>query len=222
MPILLFLLLSVCIFNGCATERYMHTLTIQSNPRVGLTLKSPVLASVYDGRTSGVVYENIANSLESELTKIYGSNLEWVPYFDPVPVGRVAVRFRIVTLGSSFGSRLVSFSTYATAIQSIQFSAKGPWTQITGSTTGTSHIFANSFSGQGWWNGAAWVDVEVQDNRTSTPIYFTIPLAAEHRESNTFGYASADKAGRKAWENVSRQLTRTIDDMIRILRDGGY
>lgn len=209
------------ICSGCATERYMTTLIINTNPRTNLTLKIPVLMSIYDGRTSGAD-QSVVNSLQSELTKIYSSNLEWVPYFDTVPVGRVAVRLRIVTLGSSFGSRLVSSSTYATAMQSTQFSVTGPWRQVFGSTTGTSSIFANSVSGEGWWNGAAWIDVEIQDNRSSPPIRFTIPLAAEHRESNIWGYSSGDRAARKAWENVSGQLTRTIDEGLRILRDAGH
>ena len=216
----LFLVLSMFICNGCATERYMKTLAINTSPRASLTLKLPVLASVYDGRVSGAD-QNAVDSLQSELTKIYGSSLEWVPYFDPVPVDRVAIRVRIVTLGSSFGSRLVSSSTYATAIQSTQFSVTGPWRQVIGSATGRSSIFANSFSGEGWWNGAAWIDVEVQDNRASPPIRFTIPLAAEHRESNMWGYSSGDRAVRKAWENVSGQLTRTIDEVLRVLRDTG-
>lgn len=216
----LFLVLFMLVCSGCATERYLTALTIKTSPRTNLRLKFPVLASVYDGRVSGHD-QNVVGSLQSELTKVYGSNLEWTPYFDPVPIGRVAVRLRIVTLGSSFGSRLVSSSAYATAIQSTQFSVTGPWKQVIGSATRTSSIFANSFSGEGWWNGAVWIDVEIQDNGTSSPTYFTIPLAAEHRESNMWGYSSGDKAARKAWENVSAQLTRTVDEVLRVLRDAG-
>lgn len=216
----LFLVLSIIVCSGCTTERYMTTLTLNANPRTNLTLRLPVLVSVYDGRVSSTD-QSVVGSLKSELAKVYGSNLEWVPYFNPVPVGRVAMRLRIVTLGSAFGSRLVSSSTYTTAIQSTQFSATGSWRQVIGSTTTKSSIFANSFSGEGWWNGAAWIDVEIQDNRTSPPNRFTIPLAAEHREPNVWGYSSADKAARKAWENVSVQLTRTIDEALRILRDAG-
>ena len=104
----LFLILSIIISSGCTTERYMTTLTINANPRANLALRLPVLVSVYDGRTSGTD-QSVVSSLKSELAKVYGSNLEWVPYFDPVPVGRVAIRLRIVTLGSSFGSRLVVY-----------------------------------------------------------------------------------------------------------------
>lgn len=213
----MFFALSVFLCAGCATECYVAP-AISTSARTGLSLKTSVLASVYDGRTTGAD-QGAVNFLQSELTKIYGSNLQWVPYFDPVPTGRVAVRLRIVTLGSSFGSRLISSVTYATAFQSARFSATGPWGPIVGSATGTSSVFAGSFSGEGWWNGAAWIDVEVQDNRTPPQNRFTIPLAAEHRESNMWGYSSGDKAARKAWEGVSAQLTRAIDEVLQVLRD---
>lgn len=211
------LLLFMLLCGGCATERYVAP-TIHTSERIGLVLKTPVLASVYDGRTTGDD-QGAADYLRSELIKIYGTNLQWASYFGPVPEGRVAVRVRIVTLGSSFGSRLVSSASYATALQSAQFSATGPWGPVVGSLTGSSSVFAGSFSGEGWWNGAAWIDVEIQDNRAVKQSRFTIPLAAEHRESNMWGYSSGDKAARKAWESVSAQLTRTIDEVLRVLRD---
>lgn len=209
--------LIVLLCAGCATERYVSP-TISTAPRTGLSLRIPVIASVYDGRTTGTD-PSAVDSLQSELTKIYGPSLQWAPYFNPVPKGRVAVRLRIVMLGSSFGSRLISSVTYATALQSAQVLASGPWGPVVGSATGSSSVFAGSFSGEGWWNGAAWIDVEIQDNRGSVGNRFTIPLAAEHREFNMLGYSSGDKAARKAWENVSAQLTRAMDEVLRVLRD---
>ena len=219
MRALQFLIFSVWMLccAGCATERYV-TPKITSAPRTGLNLKTPVLASVYDGRTNGADPE-AASALQSELTNIYAENFQWVPYFDPVPKGRVGIRVRIVMLGSSFGSRLISTTNFETAIQSAHFSATGPWTTIVGTATGTSTIFGGSFTGEGWWNGAAWIDVEIQDNRGRSPNRFTIPLASEDKESNMWGYSSGDKAASKAWENASAQLTRTLDEVFRALRD---
>ena len=202
---------------ACATERYV-ALTITSAPRTGLTLRTPVLASVFDGRTTGAD-PTAAASLQSELTKIYGSNLQWGNYFDRVPDGRVGLRIRIVTLGSSFGSRLISSVTYSTAVQSATVSAVGAWGSVVGTATGTSSIFGGSISGEGWWNGAAWIDIEVEDHRAQEPIRFIVPIAAERRESNIWGYSSGDKAAKQAWDGVSAQLTRTVDDVIRVLRD---
>jgi hypothetical protein len=76
-------------------------------------------------------------------------------------------------------------------------------------------------SGEGWWNGAAWIDLEVQDYRGEKPISFTVPIVAEHRESNMWGYSSGDKAARAAWERVAVQLSRAMDNIIRTLRDEG-
>lgn len=209
--------LSILLLGACATERYVAP-TITSAPRTGLTLRQPVLAAVFDGRTSGSD-PAAATELQSALTKLYGSNLQWGNYFDSVPEGRVALRIRIVTLGSSFGSRLVSSVGYATAISSATVSATGAWGSVVGTASGTSSIFGASISGEGWWNGAAWVDVEVQDHRAPKSVHFTVPLAAEHRESNMWGYSSGDKAARQAWDSVSAQLTRTVDEVIRVLRD---
>jgi hypothetical protein len=78
---------------------------------------------------------------------------------------------------------------------------------------------AGSFSGEGWWNGAAWVDIEVQDCRGPKPVVFTIPVVAEHRESNIWGYASGDKAAKAAWDRVGTQLTRAMDAIARAIRD---
>jgi hypothetical protein len=80
-------------------------------------------------------------------------------------------------------------------------------------------VLAGSLSGEGWWNGAAWIDLEVQDYRGAKPISFTLPIVAEHRESNMWGYSSGDKAARIAWQRVSVQLTRAMDTIFRFVRD---
>ena len=205
------------LYLGCGTERYVAP-AINTSSRIGLNLKTPVLAAVYDGRTSGDKPE-AASDLQKELSRIYGSNLQWSPYFGAVPQGHVAIRIRIIMFGSTFGSRLISSVAYANAVQNAQSSITGPWGTVVGNASGTSSVFASSFSGEGWWNGAAWLDVEIQDNRNSPGSRFTIPIAAEHKESNMWGYSSGDKAARKAWTNVSAQLTRTLDEVLRVLRD---
>jgi hypothetical protein len=210
-------IIGLSLLGGCATERYVAP-TIASVPRTGIKLAQPVLASVFDGRTSGAD-PTAATELQSALTKIYGGNLQWGNYFDSVPEGRVALRIRIVTLGASFGSRLVSSVNYSTAVSSATISATGAWGSVVGAASGTSSIFGASISGEGWWNGAAWVDVEVEDRRAPKSIRFTVPLVAERRESNMWGYSSGDKAAREAWDSVSAQLTRTVDEIIRVLRD---
>lgn len=69
---------SLILLVGCATERTV-TPTINTQPRQGLSLKTPVQASVFDGRTDGS-QDQTTIQLENELSRIYGSNFEWVPY----------------------------------------------------------------------------------------------------------------------------------------------
>ena len=213
----LFVFCAIFFFiTGCATERYVVP-KISTQPRIGISLKTPILVSIYDGRTSGGNQESV-NILKNELSRIYGKNFEWISYFDETPNGRIAVKFRIVELGSSFGSRLISSVSFENAMQSVKLSAYGPFGSVVGSASGSSSTFGSSFSGEGWWIGAAWVDVEIQDSRAGN-YRFKVPIAAEHKESNMWGYSSGDKAARKAWEKVSAQITRAVDEILIIVRN---
>ncbi len=181
-------------------------------------MKPPILGAVFDGRTSQDPKDAVAQ-LQADLSRIYGSSIEWNEYFTKTPPGRVSVRIRIVTLGASFGSRLISTTAFANAVSSAQGSAIGPWGPVVGSVAAQQSVFAGSLSGEGWWNGAAWIELEVEDYRGTKPINFTMPIVAEHRESNMWGYASGDKATRTVWQRVAVQLTRAMDTIFRTVRD---
>lgn len=210
-------MIALALFGGCATERYIAP-TLSEPPRTGLELKPPILGAVFDGRATQDP-KNAASQLQADLSRIYGTSIEWDSYFTKTPQGRVAVRVRIVTLGASFGSRLVSSTAFANAVSSAQTSATGPWGSVVGNVSAQQSVLAGSLSGEGWWNGAAWIDLEVQDYRGDKPISFTLPIVAEHRESNMWGYSSGDKAARISWQRVSVQLTRAMDTIFRAVRD---
>jgi hypothetical protein len=210
-------MIALSVFSGCATERNIAP-TLSEPPRIGLDLKPPVLGAVFDGRATQDP-KDAASQLQADLSRIYGSSIEWNDYFAKTPQGRVAVRVRIVMLGALFGSRLISTTAFANAVSSAQGRATGPWGPVVGSVSAQQSLFAGSFSGEGWWNGAAWIDLEVQDNRGTNPVNFTLPIAAEHRESNMWGYASGDKAANTAWQRVAVQLTRALDTIFRTVRD---
>lgn len=202
---------------GCASERVISP-NISGSSRTGLIVSPAILGAVYDGRASQEP-NDAAAILQGDLSRIYGTSIEWTDYFAKTPAGRVSARIRIVTLGSSFGNRLVSSVAFANAVGSAQASATGPWGPVVGSVSSEQSVLAGSFSGEGWWNGAAWVDLEVQDNRGKKPVAFTVPIVAEHRESNMWGYASGDKAAKVAWDRVGIQLTRALDAIARTVRD---
>lgn len=210
-------IIALAVFGGCATERHIAP-TLSEPPRTGLQLNPPTLGAVFDGRATQKP-EDAASQLQTDLSRIYGTSIEWASYFTKTPQGRVAVRVRIVMLGASFGSRLVSSTAFANAVSSAQTSATGPWGSVVGNVTAQQSVLAGSLSGEGWWNGAAWIDLEVQDYRGAAPISFTLPIVAEHRESNIWGYSSGDKAARIAWQRVSAQLTRALDAILRTVRD---
>jgi hypothetical protein len=210
-------IIALTVFAGCATERHIAP-TLSEPPRTGLELNPPILSAVFDGRATQEP-KGAASQLQADLSRIYGTSIEWNDYFNKTPQGRVAIRIRIVTLGASFGSRLISSIAFANAVSSAQVSATGPWGPVVGNVSSQQSIFAGSFSGEGWWNGAAWIDLEVQDYRGARPISLTLPIVAEHKESNMWGYSSGDKAARIAWQRVSVQLTRAIDTILRAVRD---
>ena len=205
------------LLGACATDRAISP-TISAAPRTGLVVSPPIIGAVYDGRAKQEPKEAAA-TLQADLTRLYGPSIEWSDYFSKTPAGRVSVRFRIVTLGASFGSRLLSSAAFATAVGSAQASATGPWGPVVGSISSEQSVLGGSFSGEGWWNGAAWVDLEVQDYRGPKPVTFTLPIVAEHRESNMWGYASGDRAAKAAWDRVGTQLTRAMDAIARTVRD---
>ncbi len=202
-------LISILSLAGCATERHIAP-SVSGAPRTGLELKPPILGAVFDGRTTQEP-KDAGEKLQTDLRQLYGQAIQWGGYFTKIPHGRVAVRVRVVTLGASFGSRLVSSTAFASAVGLAQVNAIGPWSSVAGSVSSEQSVYAGSFSGEGWWNGAAWIDLEIQDFRGEKPISFTLPIiVAEHRESNLWGYASGDKAAQVAWNSVASQLTRAL------------
>ncbi|GBE02161.1 hypothetical protein BMS3Abin08_01603 [bacterium BMS3Abin08] len=116
--------------SGCATERHIAP-TLSDSPRSGLDLKPPVLCAVFDGRASQEP-KDAATQLQEDLKRIYGSSIEWSNYFTKTPQGRVAVRVRLVTLGATFGSRLISTVAFADAVSSARGSAIGSWGTVVG------------------------------------------------------------------------------------------
>ena len=213
-----FLIVAALIFGcgGCATERYV-TPKITSAPRAACSSKIQSSRPYTTAERPELIQKlplRYRPNLRTSTEVIFGGC-----HFDPVRKVGVAVRIRIVMLGSSFGSRLISSANFETAVQSARVSMTGPWGSVFGTATGTSTVFGGSFTGEGWWNGAAWIDVEIQDNRSDTPSHFTVPIASEDKESNIWGYSSGDKAASKAWETASAQLTRTVDEVLRTVRD---
>ena len=89
-------LVGVTMFSGCAMERHI-TPNIVGTPRTGLELQPPLIGSVFDGRSTQDEKDAIIK-LQADLTRLYGSSIDWRDYFSKTPQNRVAVRVRLVTL----------------------------------------------------------------------------------------------------------------------------
>lgn len=213
---------------ACSTFREIQP-RIPVQPRTGLEVRPAVFFSLFDGRT-GSAQIDILGPLQNDLSQIYGNSIEWKNYFEKPVQGRVTLRIRIIMLGATFGSRLISSSSFATALSNAKtkatvniYNQNSPWGKIIadveGSSTSQQLVLGGSFSGEGWWNGAAWVDVEIQDLRGAQPVIFTLPIAGEFRESNMWGYASGDRAAREAWNKVSTILMRVLDSTLSNIRN---
>lgn len=79
----------VVLLTGCATERAIPP-SISASPRTGLDVSPPIIASVFDGRSTNE-NEDAAEILQADLSRIYGPSLEWTGYFAKTPEDRVAV-----------------------------------------------------------------------------------------------------------------------------------
>jgi hypothetical protein len=172
LKIAIVLMISLLVFAGCATERHIAPI-LSEPPRTGLELNPPILGAVFDGRATQEP-KDASSQLQTDLSRIYGTSIEWDNYFTKMPKGRVAVRVRIIMLGASFGSRLVSSTAFAIAVSSAQTRTTVPWRSVVGNVSAQQTVLAGSLSGEDWWNGVAWIDLEVQDYRGSEPITLTI------------------------------------------------
>ena len=75
----------LALLTGCATERHISP-TISEAPRAGLELKPPILGAVFDGRATQEP-KDAASRLQADLSRIYGTSIEWNDYFNKTPPG---------------------------------------------------------------------------------------------------------------------------------------
>lgn len=153
------------------------------------------------------------------LSQAYGKSLLWVPYFEETPPGEIALRIRILACGADFGSRLVVASALASASSTGSASASTPWGPVLAEASSQQTLLASGFSGEGWWIGTSWLELQVEDRRFSKRDALLFPIVAENRQSNLWGYRSANQAAQHAWSTVAQGLVRVIDILLVTVRD---
>jgi hypothetical protein len=200
--------------SACATQR-------SSQPRVtaserGIELNTPVLVSVLDAR--GGDAQDAAPQLKTDLTSVYGDAIETTDYFAEIPDDRVAVRIRLKANDATFGSRIISVSTVEQSYATAQAKASGPWSSVVGTASSQSTMLSSTVQTEGWWIGTSWMKITVVDRRGSTPQEMTLPLVAETKRSNTFGYRTASRVTDESWSDIERQLIQIMDQVLMTVR----
>jgi hypothetical protein len=197
---------------GCATYKNFSP-RISEPTRSGLTINPPVLVSVFDGRGNREGSNRPDKDLQSGIQAAYPNAVEFTDYFAPTPRGRVRVRIRVQELGSQFGSRIVSGVAVQNQFGKANVQATDGWNTVVAQASSQQTAFGSALAAEGWWVGTAWLEVTIDDKRGGRNISFTIPLVSEHRENNSWGFASAQAAAKRAWSTVSARLFGTLDSV---------
>ena len=205
---------------GCATQRTFQPKILEP-PRTGISLQRQLLCSVVDGRPVDE-QERAPSNLQADLAAIYGESLRWIPYFSKTPDGHVAIKMKLQVASAQFGAQVISATPYTAAIDRLSVYATTPWGPIISSVRDSASFANTTVAAQGWWDGAAWIDVQIEDNRSGSTVSFVLPIVSERRESNLLGYASGDRAVTLAWQQVSRQLLDLIDRVFLKMVEEGY
>ena len=203
---------------ACATHRSIVP-TVSESSRDAISLRSPLRIALLDARTEKENSQAVVQSLQSDLSNIYGESLDWVPYFEETPTGQVAFRIRLMACGADFGSRLVTASAIVVTSSTSSASAATPWGPVMAAGTSEQTLLASGFSGEGWWIGTAWLEIEIEDRRFSEGERFSFPIVAEDRESNLWGYRSGNQAAWSAWGTAAQGLVSVIDAVLVAIRD---
>jgi hypothetical protein len=203
---------------GCATQRIILP-KISEAPRSNLRLGTPVLISVLDARTTKEASEEVIASLKNGLSQTYGNSIQWIEFFEEVPSGRVAVKIRLKANEANFGSRIISAVSVKDTFTTVHAQVSYYWNSLVATALARQTTLGTTFVAEGWWVGTAWLQLEIHDTRGEHVEQVSLPIVAEQKESNTWGYRSGDKAARKAWNSASQQLIQILDAILIMVRD---
>ena len=215
------IIITFCFFTSCSTQRVIIP-QISETPRTSIKLNRPVLFSILDARTTKEKSSEVIASIKNGLKNTYGKSLNWFDYFSPIPVKYVAVKIRLKANEANFGSRIISVTNMENTFSSLIATVSNNWNQVIVKASHQQTTLGNSFYAEGWWIGSSWIELEIFDNSKGKLEKITFPIIAENKESNTWGYRSANKAASKSWNIVSQQLIQVMDTILINLRSQGY
>ena len=201
------------VVSGCETTRVYTPSPSQIASRAGYNIRNKVDIAVFDARADK---EN--NATEENLIQIiknaYSNSTNIVPFFSPARNNAITLRIKIMHMESRFKSALSFASTANSTIHNFQAqsTAYGAWGGVI-QTSGVinSSSLSTTVSGEGRWYGGVYATIDVFDKRNNGLTQFSIPVAAQYDESNTFGYFTADSTVKKAWQDALVKITSFID-----------
>lgn len=203
---------------GCATKRTVLP-KISVSPRTSLQVETPVLVSVLDARTQKDEDKDVVRTLKEGLSEAYGNSIEWTDYFTKVPDGRTAVKIHLKANEANFGSRIVSATSVSNSFTTARAQASDGWGSVVATASAEQTTLGSAFAAEGWWIGTSWLNLEIVDKRSSQVERLSIPLVAETKKSNTWGYRSGDAAANEAWSQVGQQLIQVMDKVLVTVRN---
>ena len=197
---------------SCQTYRTIIP-TISGNTRQDFKLKKPIIICFKDSRKATENSQQVIESLQNGLYKIYGANVVFKSYFDKTDDNNVAIKINIKEIGSNFGTRSIQYQTYRNHITAVSSSVSTYWGSSVSTAITSQPIIENNVMVQGYWVGTSYLEIALVDNLHSEKKIYKFPFVKEDMQNNTWGYKSASTAAQNSWDNVSSHFLDFIDSI---------
>jgi len=201
-------LFTASILLSCSTYRTIEP-EFLGESRISMNLEKPLIVSFKDSRSNKGQTEDIITKLESTLKIIYGKNIIIKPYFDKTPENRISMKITIKEIGSSFGIRTFNYQTWEQQVTAASSSISTAHGTAVATAVISQPVLVNRTNFEGYWVGTSYLEINIIDNIIGEKYDF--PFVAEDIVANNYGYKSAKKASRQAWNSVSKNLLDLID-----------
>lgn len=205
-----FYLLPFLLLISCQTYRSIVP-SIAGTPRYELKLKDPIIIALKDSRANTEQSTEVITSLKSGLRAIYGNNIEFQPFFESTGDNQVAIKINIKEIGAKFGIRSIQYQSYMNQVTAVSSSVSNTWGSAVSTAIVSQPVPVVSYSSEGYWIGTSYLDISLVDNLHQEKRIYNFPYAGEDKQSNAFGYKSADIAAQNSWNKVSSGLLDFID-----------
>lgn len=197
---------------SCQTHRTIIP-TISGNSRQDFNLPKPIILSFRDSRDNKENSQQVIDSLQGGLKKIYGNNIIFKSYFDKTDDNSVAIKINIKEIGANFGVRTIQYQTYHNQITAVGSSVSTNWGSAVSTAIVSQPVIQNNTIAQGYWIGTSYLEISLVDNLHSEKNIYDFPFVGEDMKNNNLGYKSARIASQNSWKKVSSHLLDLIDSV---------